>query len=283
MELVALDALGAPPERLEAMLERWTGHMLVPRRDTATFDGFLAEVGADGIDATVARHLPRLVEMPASEWFHSLIRLAYALDVAHPAQVASALTDWTTYGRPLPGDPPAGGASPAVELFEQLRTADLEPARGHADLASVAEQPPFQEQLAGVVVDDHLDDLAAAAAAAHVAGNNLATLHLVTGVQAARFVQRWVPAPSRRRFAGRMAQAVCAGHVAADAPALPSPAELDALRAAPVPPADAVRALAVASSDVHVTKLVYTCRVERAATGDPLYGWLAARAVELVA
>jgi hypothetical protein len=44
-----------------------------------------------------------------------------------------------------------------------------------------------------------------------------------------------------------------------------------------------VRLAAVASPDVHTTKLVYTCRTEQAATGDRLYAWLGARAVGLVA
>ena len=62
----------------------------------------------------------------------------------------------------------------------------------------------------------------------------------------------------------------------------PSPEELDGLRRVELPAWEDVRAAAVASPDVHVTKLVYSCRTEQAATGDPLYAWLAARAVELV-
>ena len=59
-------------------------------------------------------------------------------------------------------------------------------------------------------------------------------------------------------------------------------AELDELRAVPLPAWDEVRAAAVASPDVHTTKLVYSCRAELAATGDPIYSWLAAREVGLV-
>jgi hypothetical protein len=77
-------------------------------------------------------------------------------------------------------------------------------------------------------------------------------------------------------------QSATAGYVASGAPLLPSADELDALRRAAVPQWDEVRAAAVASPDVHVTKLVYTCRTELAATGDLLYSWLSARAVDLV-
>jgi hypothetical protein len=77
-------------------------------------------------------------------------------------------------------------------------------------------------------------------------------------------------------------QAVAAGYVAAGAPPIPADAELEERRGADVPAWDEVRAAAVASPDVHVTKLVYTCRLERATTGDPLYSWLAAREVGLL-
>jgi len=282
MELLALDRLGASPDRLEAMLDRWAGHMLDERSDTTVFDAYRAEVRADGIETTVADHLPRFVESPSSEWFHSMIRLAYAVDAGHEGQVASALTDWTTYERLLPGEPPPGGPLPAVEVFEQLRSAGLERGGSHADLAAVARQARFAEVLAPVIVEDTLDDIAAAVAAAHVAGANLATLHLVTGVHAARAVGRLTTGASTRRFARRVVQAAAAGYVAAGAVPIPTRAELDARRATPVPDWDVVRSAAVASADVHVTKLVYTCRTELAATGDPLYSWLAAREVGLV-
>lgn len=282
MGLIALDALGAPPDRLEEMMDRWLGPRLEERRDTTVFDAFLAEIRRDGIEATVVEHLPRFVESPSSEWFHSMIRLSYALDARHERQAASALTDWATYERLLPGDPPEGGPVPAAEVFERLRRAGIERGAGHADLAAVARQDRFREVLAPVTVDDALDDVAVAVAAAHVAGANLATLHQVTGVQAARNLRRLTTGGATHRLAGRVVQAMAAGYVAAGAAPLPSPEELDRLRGAPVPVWDDVRAAAVASPDVHVTKFVYTCRTELAATGDLLYSWLAAREVGLL-
>ena len=264
------------------MLDRWIGQMLDERRDTRVFDAYRAEVRSDGIEVTVADHLPRFVESPSSEWFHSMIRLAYAIDANHEGQVASALTDWAGYERLLPGDPPAGGPDPAVEVFEELRNAGLVRGGSHADLAAVARQDRFGAVLASVVVDDHLDDIAAAVAAAHAEGANLATLHLVTGVQAARAVRRLTTGAATRRFTRRVVQAAAAGYVAAGAVVIPTAGELDERRSASLPEWDEVRTAAVASPDVHVTKLVYTCRIELAATRDPLYSWLAARAVGLV-
>jgi len=281
MELVALDAMGAPPSRLEEMLAASVPRMDL-RADTTAFDAYRAEIAADGIDATVRRHLPGFAEMPASEWFHSMIRLAYALDAGHPGQVASALADWTAYGHALPGEPPTGGDVPAIEVLGRLADAGLDRGQHGADLAAVASQDRFRQLGAPVVVRPDLDDLAAAVAAAHVSGASFASLHLVTGVQAARTVGRHLRGVDEERFARRVAQAALAGHVAGGAPPVPTSEELDRLRAAAVPPWDQVRAAATASPDVHVTKLVYTCRTEQAASGDPLYAWLAARAVGLV-
>lgn len=281
MELVALDAMGAPPDRLDEMAAGWAQE-LSPRADTAVFDAFLAEVTADGIEATVARHLPRFAEMPSSEWFHSMIRLAYALDVGHRGQVASALTDWTNYGRVLPGEAPVGGEAPALDVLRGLHQADIERGPSHADLSTVARQDRFREAVAPVVVDAALDDVAVAVAAAHAGGANLATLHLVTGVQAARTVLRVADPATAVVLRRRAVQAALAGYVAGGSAPIPSVEELDALRAAAVPPWEEVRVAAIASPDVHVTKLVYTCRTEGAATGDRLYDWLGARAVGLV-
>jgi len=281
MELVALDAMGADPDRLEEVLRRFVPE-LGPRTDTTVFDAFRAELAADGIDATVARHLPRFAEMPSSEWFHSMIRLAYALDAAHEGQVASALADWTAYGRVLPGEPPEGGEVPAVEVMRRLDASDLARKGIGSDLAAVARQDTFREAIADVVVDDDLDDLAHAVAVAHVRADSFGTLHLVTGVQAARTVQHLLTGDARPRFARRVVQAVLAGYGAAGEAPLPTEEELDGLRHAEVPPWEQVRAAAVATPDVHLTKLVYSCRTEQAATGDPLYAWLAARAVDLV-
>ena len=75
---------------------------------------------------------------------------------------------------------------------------------------------------------------------------------------------------------------MAAGYVAGGRVELPTDDELEGLRAVPVPAWDEVRAAAVASPDVHTTKLVFTCRLERRATGDPLYDWLSAREVGLV-
>jgi hypothetical protein len=256
--------------------------MLTARGDTTVVDAFRAEVAADGVDATVAAHLPRFVESPGSEWFHSMIRLAYALDAGHGGQVASALADWTTYGRILPGEPPDGGVRAPLEVMRVLVDAELEAPGSHADLGGVTRQPAFATLVADLAVDDDLDRLAAGAAAAHVAGANLATLHLVTGVQAARALLPRLGSDDRRRFARRVSQAAVAGFVAAGRPPLPTDEALDRLRAAPLPPWEEVRIEAVASPDVHVTKLVYTAVLESEATGDDLYGWLAAREVGLV-
>ncbi|HEY6531402.1 MAG TPA: questin oxidase family protein [Acidimicrobiales bacterium] len=282
MELIALDALGASPARLEEMLGRWAHTMLQPRADPSNFHAFLVDLRLDGIDATVARQMVRLAESPGSEWFHSMIRLAYALEARHVAQIASALADWTAYERVLPGEPPAGGTTPALEVLRRLHGVPLDEPRSHADLGAVTEQEGFAEAIAEAVVDETLSDLALAAAAVHVAQDDIASLHLVTGVQAARALAPLVDDATRARFARRMVQAVAAGYVGAGAPELPTDAELDVIRVRALPPWDVVRAAAVASPDVHVTKLVHSCRIERAATDDPLYDWLAARQVDLL-
>ncbi len=132
------------------------------------------------------------------------------------------------------------------------------------------------------MVDDHLDDLASAVAAAHVRGQSFGTLHLVTGAQAARTVAARLEPATRRRLAERTVHAAAVAYLAAGRSALPTDDELLRLRAGALPSWDAVASAAVLSPDVHVTKLVNSCRIEHERTGDRLYSWLAAHAVDLV-
>jgi hypothetical protein len=282
MALVALERLGAGADALQATFDAYADRSLDPRRDEALLDTMRARLADDGVEATVRRQLAGLASSPASEWFHSMIRLAYALDAAHDAMVAGALADWAARRRPL-SSPAPRGAEPvrsASVAFAALRRAELDHPASHADLEAVARQPAFVAGIADIRVDLELDDLAAAAIAAHLTGGNLATLHLVTGVHAARVVGRWIEDDAvRAELARRTVQAVAAGYLAGGALPLPDADHLDACRAAAPRDWHALHAGAVRSDDAHVAKLVYTCHAELSATGDPLYAWVAARAV----
>lgn len=286
MELVALRRMGATVERMEDAFDGFAHHA-VPRRDPGALAALRDQVVEHGIDTTVRVQLATLADSPTSEWFHSMIRLAYALDVAHPGQVAGSLASWAERRQPLPGRPPRPGDRSVAQAFAAV--AGVAPADGAGrDLVALAGLPGFAHALDGVAVAGDLgsaaallDDVAATVLAAHVAQNDFGTLHMVTGTQAARVVSARLDHDEAGRFAGRVAQAMAAAHLAVGAPTLPTPAALDRLRDHPTPGWEDIAVAAVATPDVHVTKLAYSCTVEHTRTGDPLYRWVAARAAGL--
>ena len=116
MALVALDQMEAPATTLQATFDAHAAGEFEPRLDTDRLGDRLAEVAADGIDATVRARVPALAVGPGSQLFHPMIRLAYALEAGHPGQVAAALLDWETRLEVLPAPPGPGGARRLVDV-----------------------------------------------------------------------------------------------------------------------------------------------------------------------
>jgi hypothetical protein len=70
---------------------------------------------------------------------------------------------------------------------------------------------------------------------------------------------------------------------AVGAPPLLDATELDAVRSLPLPSREVIEERAIRDRDPHVGKLANVALVEEERTGDPLYRFLAARVVDLVA
>ena len=127
MALTALHRLQAPAAALQAQLQRHAPRLdkLTPDSDEArAAQRFAAEIERDGLPAVLARHLPHLLEAAETAAFHGLIRLAYALDADHPAEIAHALAAWQTQHTAL------GPALPATPKGQAARLADVLSALG---------------------------------------------------------------------------------------------------------------------------------------------------------
>jgi hypothetical protein len=281
MGLVALDRLGARDERLQAMYDGAAGH-LVPRADEARLAELRDDVVRVGIDDAVRTHARALVDAPAAQWFHCIIRLGYAIDAGHPGQVAAALLDWQDHGTALVAESPVAGRRRFADVVAELTIeADLVGIAGW-DLARVARAPGFATGLDGLAIDEQtIDDAGTVAVGAHVVDGQFGTLHMVTGTQAARVITPRLDDDTAMRFVGRMAQTLAAAYLATGRLALPSELELDDLRAAPLPPWDEIAAATVTSRDVHVIKLVDASREAERDTNDRAHRFVAARAAGL--
>jgi len=283
MALVALDQMGAPPEVLEATFRAHASGESEPRDDVADLEDRLAEVARDGIEATVRRRLPPLLEAPGTALFHPAIRLAYGLDAGHEGQVAAALLDWERRRDVLPVPRPRPGMRRLPEVAAALSGHPTATWPRVFDLHGTARRPELAAALDGLAVDERtLDDVVSFAIAAHVAADAFVTLHMVTGARALHRIAQVLDPEVAEQLAASAAPAMAVAFAIAGAPPLPTEQELDALRTSALPSPDEIAARAVADHDPHVIKLANVGLVEEVRTGDPLYRFVAARVVGLL-
>ena len=303
MALVALHGLGADDDRLAAFAASYRGR-LAPVHDVEALGSFDewraargrhgaygparaylgARVDADGLDATLRRHLPHLVDGVSGAAFHGVIRLAYALESESGPRVAAGLAYLTEQHQPLG---PRGVAAPVTDdpvvALARLR-ADAE-LRGVADtaegnigerMAAVARHPGF----AGVadwleVTPTTAHELTGAALALYAATDDFIALHGLTGSHALTVVAPYADDPGE--LAAWWFQALAAAYVTIGSPALDDPHGAIAHWLETPSSWDSIASAAAGSDDEHVVKLAYTARELDARHHDPMYRAVAAR------
>ncbi|MDQ2648981.1 MAG: questin oxidase family protein [Actinomycetota bacterium] len=283
MALVALEQLGAPPSRLQAVFDAHAhGGEAERREDWDLLQVRLEEVHDLGIDATVRRRVPDLVDAVGTALFHPVIRLAYGLDVGHEGQVAAALLDWERRAERYVTGPTGDGTRRLADVAAALSSHPVGTWKRTFDLDGISRRPELTAALGGVLLDDAtLDDVSAFALAAHATADDFLTLHLVTGARAVRAVANVVDEDTARRLAAATVPVMAIAYAAVGAPRLLDGDHLDELRRHPLPAGEAIAARAVVARDPHMIKLANVALVEAARTGDPLYRFLAARVVGL--
>ncbi len=277
MSLVAAARLGASADELQQWYDTQTSDdFLIPRDRPDTLDGPIERMDVDGIEAEVRRRLPGVLAAPESQFFHAPIRLELAIDAGHTAQVANAFENWEAHDTPLPERPAGGGDLGVAEVVRRVLEHPDAGAASRLDVHGVAAQPWFVAEMDRLRVDGTtLDELAALAAASHVAPGHFGTLHLVTGTRAVRALAAYLSADDRHELALRTAQALAAAMLSFGG-TLPPDADTAARRAAAPGDWRGIASAALDSGDPHVVKLVYASMLEERATGDPLYRAIAA-------
>ncbi|MBC8024080.1 MAG: DUF4243 domain-containing protein, partial [Burkholderiales bacterium] len=139
MALLALDAMGASDERIEAYANRYAAQLepmpaaadTIGAGDEQRFLGssasfpswvsyFVTRITAEGRDRVMREWTTRLIPGIGSAAFHGVIRTAYALDAGSDAELAHALAYWASAYEPLhQSSTPAGKRTPA-EILTQI-------------------------------------------------------------------------------------------------------------------------------------------------------------------
>ncbi|MBI3231138.1 MAG: DUF4243 domain-containing protein [Burkholderiales bacterium] len=296
MAMIALSKMHASPARLREYFAQWqekyaiysdTDVVAIKRENwqhslgqvedfPALHRCFGAWIAEQGVAKLLVEVLGQIPFAPASGAFHAAIRLAYGLEVGHHGEIAAALAALVTGHLALP--------LPQMKDEKELMTAEAalavlsqQMAGRHyggpwitTQLRAVALDPDFVRYLPQVTLattnsGELITELATLAIRLYWQTKNFTSLHMVTGLHAARIVcehlQREFPAELLTHLLPNLMaplwSAFAAAYVALGAPALaPLPQiEPDAL-ALDWP---ALLARAVQSNNDHTIKMSYSC------------------------
>jgi hypothetical protein len=254
------------------------GHFEDFERLRATFAEAIAR---EGREAALRTALPHLVDGVGAAAFHGLIRTAHGFISRHDGELAMGLAYWAARWMPLAPPAVCGVAFDSVaEWLDALDALVLScdsgwhsPARTISRRMQEAVHTQAYQRLAGCApAGAVLVDLAHAAAERYARTGNFTVLHMVTATQAALTLAEFVP--SDAAALAPLWLAVAAASLASRVATMPA-SEL----ATPELEWPEVRALALASDDDHVIKLVHALLVRHEGAPDPVWLRAARRAL----
>ncbi|MFM0213589.1 questin oxidase family protein [Paraburkholderia sediminicola] len=300
MALVALAEMGASPARLQAFFDMWQREYalsappidaVIPRHEWARhlgeraafgalrlcFHDWIADAGPVPVITTVLQEVPFA---PATQAFHSLIRLAYGIEAGHTGEIAAGLASLISSHLPMDVSLEENRTAESVDAgFDQvtqaLSGAVFQGTSITSRLRAVATDVRFGRAVPVPPADvELLDDLARATIGAYWRKPDFTLLHTVTATRAARIVFAQLHDGLVKQLLPSLWIALCAAY--ATVGRLP-----DAEATIPDLAVDwnDVCRMAVTSDDDHVIKMTYACLCEDRRAPSPLYLASAARLV----
>ncbi|MDL2409892.1 questin oxidase family protein [Rhizobium calliandrae] len=309
MVLVALERLGASPDRLEQWYERYRDNNKLPsmpppvapiigaswaealgdRTREADYRAFfVGETRRLGIGVVIRTYLPPMVNGLAGSATHPLMRLAYGVLRKDEEEVGTALGYWAACYLPLP---PATAAAPDtddparvladVSHIEGIRSYEAETDLLWHNIRAVAALPGFRPVIDRLAFSaDTPRRMAATSLALFAATMDFSALHSVTGMHWLRLVSLHLEnvEPLYRAFW----QVIAALVPKIGFPALLTAEALEEMRSRHAPAWPEIKRAAIASDDEHDVSLVFSAWQEEEVWKDPLYRVVAARKVGLI-
>ena len=308
MVLVALDRLGASPQRIEQWFEtyREANSLVQPPAPVAPIRAeawnealgdrsresdyrafFIAEARRLGIDAVTRLYVPHLVQGVAGSALHPLMRLAYGTMQDDVEEVGTAIGYWAACHLPLPApgkhssdtDDPLAVLT-AVGDIDGIRSYETETDLLWHNIRAVAALPGFAPVVDRLAIGpDTPRRMAATSLALFAATMDFSALHALTGLHWVRLV---APHLDRAEALYRAFWQVIASLVPKIGfPEPPSVEWLAEMRARSAPSWREIHAAAIASNDEHDVSLVFSAWEEEKIWLDPLYRIATARKLGL--
>src|SRR5579863_869382 len=304
MVLVALQRMGAGPERLEQYCHvyhaanhlvpvpapvaaisqnNWRRHLGEREREGDYRAFFAGEVERMGATPAAIKYLPDLFPGFAASALHAFMRMAYATLTDSDEETGAALGYWAATYLPLGA---TTGAAPTtddpldvlLDLYDKPAFRGIVPERDllwHF-MRETARRPEFAAVIDRLAIGPATRPRVAAISLALLAGTqDFCAIHAVTGTHWLRLMESRTPDPAvpLRYFW----QAIASVAPKMGFPVPPNPEQLDALRRRPLPDWEEIFAEAVTHDDEHDLSLSFSASEEFKIYGDPLYKYVAAQ------
>jgi hypothetical protein len=310
MVLVALQRLGAGDDRLReffatyrdtnhlvpmpkavAPIERarWTSALGERSRERDYREFFTREVDRLGIRSAIATYIPTLTPAISASALHGFMRLAYGVLREDSPEVGAALGYWSATCLTLA---PATGAEPVTDdpgevllrlkPIEEFRDVETELDLLWHFMRAMSTKPAFRPVVDWLAIGPNsLTRVAQASLALYAGSMDFCALHALTGSHWLRILWPFLPDPDLmlRYFW----QAIAALYPKIGFPDVPTAETLEAWRRTRSPDWPEITAAAAKSDDEHDLSLAFSAWEEWKFYRDPLYRYVAARRLRLIA
>jgi hypothetical protein len=290
MALIALAHLGASSTQLEHFFERWTTEHAIKKHQLdqesvlpGDYDWtnslnqlphfsrlslwFLQRLQLERIHAILSEVIQRVPFAPATNAFHSIIRVGYGLQQNYPSEIAAGLSSYVVghLVLPLPDESTVcamSAESGLIQLQSTFSGSSWNSSMITERLRKIAQDTRFRSQLPRAPQypansEQFLIDLSALAVRLYLTTKDFTILHMVTGTYAAKLIESKLEDYQLQRMINSVWSAYCAAYVSVGAPDLNEAHLIHGFSREPdwAPLIEA----ALESDDDHQIKMIYTC------------------------
>lgn len=305
MVLIALNKLGATDEhlinydknyspRLESGPE-FTRQIIIDSKNWGQYLGnneyysnyirfFQESIKSIGIENTLKKYIGKLLQ-GISE-FHGLIRVAYAIESNDAQEIATSLAYFSgfyhSYGEIKNTlyrfQHPAEGLA-SIRQNKSLVRQKFAGQNIHERLDKVVCLPDFFSSVQNLEINENVfQECAELMLSLYAMTTDFVVLHALTTTHALRIV--WPYIENHHECLAHYWQIICAVYIYVGAPEIPKTADLQMQLVQNIPSWSNVLLKAISATDAHAIKLVYSCYEEDKVYRNPLYLYVAARALE---
>lgn len=302
MALIALEKMGASQIRLQEFFDEYSQNLelLIPiaQLDPITTQNWAEHLGQSdsyhsyllffthqlisaGITQTLKQYVPVLITGIATDAFHCVIRLAYAIEINDMHEIACSLayfaSAYTILGERTSCEPISSDPEMLLRRIRNIKNLVGNQFQDNALInrfVKVTKIPEFSHISGWLSISDStVKHCAKAAIKLYATTKNFTALHIVTATHAFRVLLPYLS--KANEILPHYWQAFCTAYISIGSPEITEFHISDS----PYMPWKDIFSEATKATDDHTIKLIYSCYKEDQIYHDPLYNYVATNAI----